>query len=211
MCHLPSYNMVDIEKSLIPVYQYSDIESWELMQAGKKGEILAPFNVWTPEPKVQYKWVDGGILTGLRPGRKFIGDYYPGKGFLPNDAPYASLKGAFCFLQPEPEEWINNTEFPGEWRRLITHITKEGNLLVRVDVTKEDKAYVVDWAQNLRKGARAYYESMQELFAYDGSHSLPEVVIFNTIPKNRLTLERKVEMSSVRDFQPESRQTSKTP
>ena len=120
-------------------------------------------------------------------------------------------KNIYAFLEPQPEKWIENDEFPKSvWHRLISNT---GALLLDFDFDEQsNEAYVVDWGHKegyilgLRgKSAperfmheakddaeKAYQESMVDLRTYlknedvSNSFSLPEILIPNSISAEQI-------------------------
>lgn len=138
----------------------------------------------------------------------------PGLGanmyLAPLDPEGRKIAVAFALLNPLPPEWINNHEFPHIWTKLKVNV---GKLLLELTVD-EGRAFVVDWGHregilSLDKSIvppaychdsevaaeRAYVKSMIPLKDYlsgnvDSPYSLPEVVIPETTPIDRVAISR---------------------
>lgn len=150
------------------------------------------------------EFLDG---NGLRPRKRFTPfDEYDD---LPEEAYYPA---SFFFLDPEPDSWLDNQEFPNIWEKLTKHIcvrcmeSKDNEIvLLSFDVKPEDEAYVIDRAliesairrnenrilsgEEERDAIEAYINSKVPLSEYEGSYSLPEASLFNNVEPHRLNLE----------------------
>ena len=116
----------------------------------------------------------------------------------------------FAFLEHEPREWIDSNEFPKVWTLLMHAIDRTGMIEVYAfDVLDTDEAFVIDWAimERHRRDLRAishhnadpgqitaankalfhYAQSHVPVKEYDGNYTLPELIIKNEIPRERLT------------------------
>ena len=88
-------------------------------------------------------------FCGLIPSKMFVHPYL--KGF-PSEAHKDVVEG---LLEPEPESWLENPEFPHLWKLLMHDIGNEETILLSFPLEPKDKAYVVDRAhveRELRKG-----------------------------------------------------------
>jgi hypothetical protein len=119
----------------------------------------------------------------------------------------------FGFLEALPDSWVNNKDFPLTWKTLVHDfkISDSGELLLEISIDSDDLVYVADRAHiegvlypdqakipekyqhvNLEDGEESYMQSLVPLKDYlekqkEGqSYSLPEVVIFNRIPPERI-------------------------
>ncbi len=130
---------------------------------------------------------------------------------------FAYEKYIFSFLDdPKPYKWIANPEFPDVFEKLMgnigpdlfvpfmfRHLMLDQHMkanLARVDfpVLSSDEAYVVDWAECERsrgldvpmKNNISYALSRVPLSEYEGQHILPELIIANCIPADRLRVNK---------------------
>jgi hypothetical protein len=167
-------------------YHYTSDSIWQMIQAGY---------FVSSDKLVPYKRLDSGVLRDRAPD-------------------FAKEKYLFAFLDyPEPELWKSNPEFPDLWRRIMEHIMHEDFLvrLLQFEVTPEDNAFVVDWAHMERvrdamdrgmciehtgnekniavvmDATDKYIDSRVPLADYDGNFTLPELVIANPIPLERVS------------------------
>lgn len=155
----------------------------------------------------------GGILgkhrsrdTGLQPRRKVGMD-------LPSpDYPRA----VFALLEPTPNNWVENKDFPDTWNVLVhdLQLMNEGAVLLEIDIDEKDQAFVGERA-HLEGFLTEDKTSISDKFAHQDSrvaegefiksqiplrdyvekvragklqYSLPEVVIFNTVPPERISV-----------------------
>lgn len=124
----------------------------------------------------------------------------------------ASNKAIFGLLDPTPENWINNSEFPVAWRSLMTSV---GKLLLTYEPTDEiiDKSFVLDWShredalggrrnnlghylgrdipyEDKLKADKAYWASRVPLAQYiedpqaTANMALPEIITMCAVPLN---------------------------
>ncbi len=134
-------------------------------------------------------------LRGIRPVSLFI-DQIGGLN-LPDEAHESVVS---TLLDPLPDSWINNREFPGIWGSLAYHLVREDRLvLLSFRLLPSDKAYVVEEAHLFRNKGKSeeaikkkwtdYWESRITIKKYDGKYSLPSVAIWNPIKLGRIRLE----------------------
>ena len=99
---------------------------------------------------------------------------------------------SFCFLDSAtPPEWIVN--FSGEyWNQIRTHT---GDLLLAFDAENTDDIHVLDFSHIARSGfphsdeaLKRYFKSRISLSEYSGGYQLPECIVGNTIPKDRISI-----------------------
>ncbi len=136
--------------------------------------------------------------TGLLPIKRLVSYGVHG---LPEKAHDSYI---FCLPEPEPMSWKNNKEFPLMWNRFMNNVCKGSELvLLSFDVLPEDNAYVIDWAhveRMLRKyeeptkkqrtvAGLKYWNSRVPVSKYDSSYSLPELIVNEPIPLERLNFE----------------------
>lgn len=141
--------------------------------------------------------------TGLHPIKRFI-PLCDGKG-LPEKVYDCVI---FGLLEPNPESWINNTEFNNIWDYLLGDITSKSGktVLLKAKLQPTDDAFVVDRGciervlyvpsdsrypdKNLmREAYKKYWNSRVPVFDYEGGHSLPELVVFSPIELSRIQLQ----------------------
>jgi hypothetical protein len=147
-----------------------------------------------------------GGTVGLTP-RRTVGIH-----FSPRDNPRA----IFGLLEPMPESWINNPDFPDTWEILKQNLQAqgEGGLLIEINVDPEkDQVFVGERGhlegflhkdkqgvpvellrQNQAAAEEAFLGTKLPLAEYlvreqsGKGFSLPEVLIFNAIPPERITV-----------------------
>jgi len=143
--------------------------------------------------------------TGLLPVGRFIKDCYT-QPDLPEEAYDFVIQG---LLEPEPESWTNNPEFPNLWAYLMNDIglhdaCDQGRLSLSFTVLPTDKAYVVERAhverafyspqasnrKVMREAWGNYWESRVPVFDYQGGFSLPQLDIWSPIDMDRVHLEK---------------------
>jgi hypothetical protein len=142
-----------------------------------------------------------GETSGLKPRRR-IGLFSPSL-----DNPRAT----FGLLEPTPDNWVNNPHFPATWRTLVHDLTVMGHgaLLLEADVeSKKDRAFVGERAhlegilysekggipsefihEEKSQAEKAFMDSLvptDEYVAGEMGYSLPEVVILNTVPLEKI-------------------------
>lgn len=168
----------------VKVYHYTDFS--------KVGQILGKFQ-------------DTGESLGLEP-RAYIGQTF---------GPAREKPASFAFLEPVPGTWINNKYFPLTWKTLVHDfgILDNGKLLLEISINPQiDEVYVGDRShlegvlypdktdipekylhKSLEEGEQKFMESLIPLGEYlerqkrgEDAYLLPEVVIFNSIPIERI-------------------------
>lgn len=138
---------------------------------------------------------------------KRFASLYGGK--LPQDA---RENAAFCFVNPNMEEWMGNRELYPSLKLLLNHISYDSERLALLSfrVGEGDRAYVLDWAEvgrvwlplklagkgygpdgreRITEAFRRYWESRVPALEYAGGHSVPELVLWSAIGADRLRLE----------------------
>lgn len=125
------------------------------------------------------------------------------------------IYGAFTLLEPQPDNWINNSDFPDFWSRLKSHM---GQILLEININPEsDKVIVLDrghlvkfnsslpggsissnvpqqYAHETReKAEEAYVGSRVLLMKYlqeseTFQYALPEAVITKPVPSKRIVV-----------------------
>ncbi len=146
------------------------------------------------------------VETGLTLGRR-IGLQFPSH----NNPP-----AIYGFLEPKPGSWVNNPFFPNTWDTLVhdfrvMNYTNYGTLLLELNVDPpRDRAFVAERAhlegflyrdkQSIpqkflhKRPAEAENAIMQSLVplneyvATQQAYSLPEVVLLNPFPAERITV-----------------------
>ena len=127
--------------------------------------------------------------------------------------PYEAYGGIIeAFLEPEPESWTKNKEFPDIWPRVIGSVCRtdsiglEGQniILLSFPILPSDKAYVFERAYRQRELLLPKKESTKKTESdsylkmwksrvkaadYKGDYSLPELGIWNPIEQERLKVE----------------------
>ena len=179
------------------VYHFTTDAAWECMNKG--------VDIWLYDAS-KHEHVDGMQVRGLWPMQRFLPDEYAVG--LPAKAGDPVIE---ALLEPCPSGWTNNPEFPGYWNRLMRNIlihadSKDSRvLLLEARMQPCDDAWIVEraYAERVFSGQktttrfkksekeelfRRYWESRVPLFSYDGSYSLPQVVIWTPIPLERLSV-----------------------
>lgn len=170
----------------IKVYHYTDFS--------KVGQILG---------KIQ----NTKQVSGLEP-RRYIGQVF---------GPARERRTTFAFLEPVPNNWVNNEYFPLTWKTLVhdLSILDNGKLLLEISTDpQKDEVFVADRShmegvrysdktnipekyrhKSLEEGEQQFMESAIPLKEYlkrqkrgEILYSLPEVVIFNSIPSDRIVV-----------------------
>jgi len=141
-------------------------------------------------------------FKGLIPRNVFIKGKRNG---LPDQAYDNVIEG---LLEPEPQLWLENPEFPFLWGSLMHDICrKEETMLLSFALEPKDQAYVVERAHVERelyreaKGQgkptresrdeafKKYWESRVPVFDYDGGYSVPQLTLWSGIEFERLNVE----------------------
>ncbi len=164
-------------------YHYTSDSNWCFTQAGYfgDGKHLQP-----------YRNITGGIKTHDFPNWAYD-DYI------------------FAFLNESiPESWKNNEEFPDIWERIMRHVAHADFLvrLLKFEVTTKDEVYIMDWSHmervrpeltrmgnfmaskddisKIKLAIPKYLQSRVPVTEYNGEHNLPELIIKNPIPLERI-------------------------
>lgn len=140
--------------------------------------------------------ISNGSMYGDEPGFK------PTQLLSPHTENGRNIRCSFSLLEPEPEQWTRNNEYPHIWTDLMA---KTGELLLEVDVSGcLDDTYVVDFepreafARRQRRGEevdesmaldaeKRYVESMVPLQDYleeeqELNYQLPEAIVTERLP-----------------------------
>lgn len=162
-------------------------------------------------------------FVGLIPGRRFIYDDETW-GKLPKEANERAIR---ALLEPEPQSWAQNPEFPNLWAYLMDAILisvpefgsdlEKDVVLLSFELTPEDRAFIVDRAilerelykeakgqgestqETRREAFRRYWESRVPAFDYNGGYELPKLAIWSGIEFGRLRVEWRKPSSEVWD------------
>ena len=186
------------EKSdkLISVYHYTNSRHYDSMINGN--EDFAHHDIKTKE---RFQTEEA---IGLFPRSEFIPKGIRGMGRLPN---LAYSKISYALLSPEPEQWTSNKEFPKAFWALMEYMGDNGGKkvsLLEIDLLKTDEVYVVD-AKHVVPFIFYHVEKEERLELYKNrfntkislvdylnddnlaqKFSLPEIVIRNPIPEERI-------------------------
>jgi hypothetical protein len=152
----------------VTIYHYTHIEHWANNQA--RGCLMPT-----------HRLGEGGGFPGIK-----------------------DKKALFALLEPKPNSWLQNPDVSHAWRDLKAHV---GKMLVEIKVDPSDEAAVVDqihifglgianllgmipeeWAVEREKD---YWDTRVPLSDYSQelhNFSLPEVVILNPIPMERVVI-----------------------
>ena len=142
-------------------------------------------------------------FKGIIPRKRFI---QLGRGRkLPDEAHEGTIE---ALLSPKPLSWTKNAKFPSLWQYLFHDLCREEDLaLVSFDLTREDRAYVVERAhmenefyrESKRQGksnvttmnfaCKKYWQSRIPVYEYTGNYCLPQLAIWSPIEFERLNLE----------------------
>ena len=175
------------------MYHYTTAKAWREMNEGHDG--------WNKYDAVRQQWVDGGTVRGLWPSAPFI---VAQRGLtLPREAHQGAI---FGLEEPEPRTWIENTECPKSWPYLMGNIPRGEKtvVLLQIELGSDDLAHAVDRIHferlrnitprsdeermMLRNHAfLQYWESRRAIGEYGGSHTLPEIVVWNPLPLAQVT------------------------
>jgi hypothetical protein len=181
---------------LVSVYHYTTRERYKEMREGHPS-----FEHHNPDTE---KRIRSDEIKGLWPRSQFIPKGVKGMKRLPQ---LAYSKVTYALLSPEPQEWINSKEYPKALWALMQYLGDHGGEkinLLEANLLATDNAHVVDAshimpffysdpndAQTLEL-YRKRFESVVNLTDYLSNEILqqqfvlPEVIIRNPIPKNRI-------------------------
>jgi hypothetical protein len=172
-------------------YHYTNPEAYKSMQTrGINGHYSSKFD--------EFK--------GLILRKRFV-NLREGKD-LPNKAYDGVIEG---LLEPEPESWIKNPEFPHLWSYLMHDICREKEvILLSFELNKKDEAYIVDRAHVERELYREskgqgkttketrddaymkYWKSRVKVFDYEHNtkkYSVPQLSLWSGMGFERLNIE----------------------
>ncbi|MBI2420487.1 MAG: hypothetical protein HYV38_00170 [Candidatus Levybacteria bacterium] len=152
------------------VYHYTKLNHWEGIQHGSDSSEGIP-----------------GIVPLRRIGRV----YHPARETL----------ATYTLPEPIARAWAENSEFPMAWTHLSTSL---GKLLLEVELMPSDDVGVVDFAhiyagliypnsrhETVWEAEEGYLNSriaLEEFLADPSQVSLPEILIFNRIPVDRIRI-----------------------
>jgi hypothetical protein len=112
---------------------------------------------------------------------------------------FAKKTYIYCFLNDTEEtHWKSNPYYLSVYRKLMDSISSDGNSeridynnLVKITfpILSSDKVFVVDFAKRLNNSSFDYINSFVLLSLYSGGYELPELLIENEIPSERLNIE----------------------
>lgn len=173
----------------ITVYHYTNERAWREMNHGGSGILI-----------INGRGVDCATIRGLAPYRLFL---RPWQG-----APKGAQEMAsFAFLEPAPTSWVESQEFPHLWAHLVNHVSRRSRwdedrmVMLSITLYPTDPAHVVERAHMERalygptddtnattEAMHRYWESRVPLFEYQGGYQLPEVVLWDIIPLDRLSV-----------------------
>jgi hypothetical protein len=127
---------------------------------------------------------------------------------FPSEASKRVIEG---LLEPEPESWVNNPEFPLTWNYLLNDVCREDDvLLLGFELSPNDKAYVLERAHverelyrpmkglgmptedSMKAAYKKYWESRVPVFEYTGRFSVPQLAIWSPIAFKRLNVEKTI-------------------
>ncbi|MBU0667110.1 MAG: hypothetical protein ABIC91_03310 [Nanoarchaeota archaeon] len=169
-------------------YHYSNPKAYQSMQTtGIDGHISFDFEKF----------------AGLIPRKRFIRLGYG--HFLPDESHEGVIEG---LLEPEPNSWLENSEFSYLWNSLMHDICREKEvLLLSFQLKPKDKAYIVERAhverelykeskgfgistkQSMNDAFKKYWESRVPVFEYKQNYNLSQLTIWSGIEFNRLNVE----------------------
>ncbi len=173
------------------MFHYTTLFNWNRIQRGT--------HIYSKENNGELQRT---LFKGLLSDRRVINYGIP---HLPQEA-YGG--GIWGFLEEVPHNWINSSQFSHAYNRLLDHIS--GHNFIDIDettivqleikLTPEDNPFVLDWAhienicanylpiQEIHQSWQNYWNSKVPLSDYNGSYSLPEVIIQNkNIDLDRIT------------------------
>lgn len=134
------------------------------------------------------------------------------KGLIPQSSPAFHIdpqKGIFALTSPMPESWMLNKDYPDAWDDLISLEMGIGRMLLEVETISSDEIKVYDYgfklfaqmystydAKAIEEAEGRYLANGLPVRAYldkvagGEDFSLPEVVILNPIPLERLSISK---------------------
>jgi hypothetical protein len=182
------------------MWHYTNRMGWDGVNNGHDGYIVR-------DPKTG-KYYDSEDVRGLWPHRRLIEE---GNGSsVPVEAERPAI---FGLPEPQPKSWLKYEDCTKLWGNLMKRCADRTSqedrriILLEVDLFREDEPIVVDYVHirrasrdceneiNPRKeraimirGFEGYWNSRISFFEYNGGFILPEVVVFNPIPPERIHL-----------------------
>jgi len=177
------------------MYHFTNPEGWKGVNEGDDG-----FTCLDPRTG---KYVDGETIRGLWPSRRLIP-----QGVESSLVPFEATKPVIWGLPKErPKSWLNYKDGRRDiFEQLMSCCARRSNLvLLKVNLKPEDEACVVDyasirqyskeynsendWQKKAKIEAEAhkrYWESRVPIVDYQGDYILPEIVVANPIPQDRV-------------------------
>jgi hypothetical protein len=186
---------------MIAMYHYTNPSAWNAMNHGCRGYSYK-------DPRTG-EYIDSENAWGLWPSRRLIGE-----GLESRLVPYEARSPAiFGFPEERPKSWVQYNDSTLLFDVLMKCCAELPNgyrnskiVLLRVDLQFEDKPLVVEYLhvrkiakpyerallleekeELMAEGMRDYWNSRVPLDEYDESYILPEVIVFNPIPLERLS------------------------
>jgi len=182
------------------MYHFTNRAGWKGVNEGNTDFVYK-------DPRIG-KYVEGKNIRGLWPSRRLIS-----QGLESQLVPFEATEPAvFGLPEEKPESWIQYKDCINVFDYLMSCCAgfsdEEGRrdlVLLSVDLNPEDNPFVVDYlhirhlardfsteSNPIRKqtilseGNRRYWESRVPLANYKGNFTLPEIVIWNPIPQDRV-------------------------
>lgn len=182
------------------MYHYCNRAVWKTVNQGHRGYTLQ-------DPKTG-EFFDGERFQGLWPGWRLV-ETGPGSELVP---PEATKPALFGFNEPIPRSWVVYRDAMNVFDYLMSCCADKGKdddetnlILLEVELLPEDNPFVVDYVHVRHmardfgsepkseakgkikaEGMKRYWESKVPLADYDGSFTLPEVVTWFPVPKERI-------------------------
>jgi len=186
------------------IYHYTNIEGWNGIRNGHSGYMI--------KHPITGKLVESETVKGwMLPHRRVVPEGIEASQ-IDNQATSAAI---FGLTEPTPKSWINykeECEF-SLWDYLLSCCRKGKDMafLLKIKLAEEDNPLVLDYSHirktskdlqtlkgtdryktRLAEGHRDYWNSRVKLSDYQGNFTLPEVVIFNPIPLERISFVKKI-------------------
>src|SRR3989338_431517 len=180
-------NFSQTPQKIEKMFHYTTTTKWRKIQRGDH------IFVCQDNDKPNY-----ALFKGLVPHRRVV------SYGIPNMPQQAHEGGIWGFLEPQPQNWIQSSEFADTYSRLIDHISfgnEKDIVILEIKLAEQDQAVVIDWAhvqkiyddestnsQDMNNCWKKYWDSRVPLCKYDGTYTLPEVVVQNRIELDRISL-----------------------
>jgi hypothetical protein len=178
------------------IYHYTNREGWEGIRFGQRGYLIKhPLTGDLVESETVKGW--------MIPHRRLIPEGIESSS-LPEQA---SQPAIFGLPEPKPKSWLDYKDCTSVWDDLLSCCSKMDNrlILLKLSLTENDHPIIVDYVhlrrmakelseknsseeyrRKLIAGNKAYWESQTPLDKYSGTFILPEIVVFNPIPLERV-------------------------